>query len=103
MTTTMKKMQVLAVATALALTSAAAFAQAQDAAAPDRARQSVNLDANNDGVIDRAEAAKAPRLLERFDQLDKNKDGKLSADERPQRGGENRRGAKQNVQQKGTK
>ncbi|MBE2210334.1 MAG: EF-hand domain-containing protein [Xanthomonadaceae bacterium] len=46
----------------------------------------VKLDANNDGVIDRAEAAKHPRLAERFDQLDANKDGRLSADERPQRG-----------------
>ena len=44
------------------------------------------LDANKDGGIDRAEAAKAPKLLERFDQLDANKDGKISAEERPQRG-----------------
>ena len=44
------------------------------------------LDANKDGAIDRAEAAKAPRLLERFDQLDANKDGRISAEERPQRG-----------------
>ena len=84
-------MQVLSVAIALALTSAAAFAQAQQAA-PDRAKQRMQLDANQDGVIDRAEAAKAPKLAERFDQLDKNKDGKLSADERPQMGGNHRRG-----------
>ncbi len=99
MMNSMKKMQVLSVAVALALGSAAVFAQAQKAA-PDRARQQMQLDANKDGVIDRAEAAKAPRLLERFDQLDKNKDGKLSADERPQRGGENRRGGKQGGQAK---
>ena len=42
------------------------------------------LDANQDGVVDRAEAAKAPRLAEQFDRLDRNKDGRLSADERPQ-------------------
>ncbi|MDI1251958.1 hypothetical protein [Thermomonas sp.] len=82
----MKKMQLLSVAVALALTSAAVYAQVQQAA-PDRAKPHVQLDANKDGVIDRAEAAKAPKLAERFDQLDTNKDGKLSADERPQMGG----------------
>ncbi len=87
----MKKMQVLAVAVALALTTAAAFAQVKQAA-PDHAKQRVQLDTNKDGVIDRAEAAKMPKLAERFDQLDKNKDGKLSADERPQMGGKHRRG-----------
>jgi hypothetical protein len=46
----------------------------------------VALDTNKDGAIDRAEAAKAPKLLERFDQLDANKDGRISAEERPQRG-----------------
>ncbi|MBX3714013.1 MAG: hypothetical protein KF800_18780 [Lysobacter sp.] len=44
------------------------------------------LDTNKDGFIDRAEAAKAPKLLERFDRLDVNKDGRISAEERPQRG-----------------
>ena len=33
----------------------------------------------------RAEAAKVPRLAARFDQLDTDKDGRLSASERPQR------------------
>ena len=42
------------------------------------------FDANGDGAISRAEAAKFPRLAERFDQLDRNKDGKLDADERRQ-------------------
>lgn len=87
----MKNLQVLAVAVALALTTAAAFAQVKQAA-PSQARQRVQLDANQDGVIDRAEAAKMPRLAARFDQLDKNKDGKLGADERPQMGGKHRRG-----------
>lgn len=63
------------------------LASAQSAPAPQRAP----LDANGDGVIDRAEAAARPRLAERFDQLDTNHDGKLDASERPQRG-EHRRG-----------
>lgn len=88
----MKKLQVLSVAVALALTSAAAFAQAPQAA-HERAKTRVQLDVNHDGVIDRAEVASAPKLADRFDQLDTNNDGKLSADERPQMGGQHRRGA----------
>jgi Ca2+-binding EF-hand superfamily protein len=49
------------------------------------------LDANRDGVVDRAEAARAPRLAERFDSLDRNKDGRLTADERPQHQGRGKR------------
>lgn len=52
------------------------------------------LDANKDGAIDRAEAAKAPKLLERFDRLDTNKDGRISAEERPQRGRHGGQGAR---------
>ena len=44
------------------------------------------LDANNDGVVDRQEAAARPHLAQRFDELDKNKDGKLAGDEMPRRG-----------------
>ena len=80
----MKHFTLLAVAVTVALASAATFAQTASittAAAPRTA-----IDANQDGVIDRAEAAKAPRLAARFDQLDQNKDGRLSADERPHRG-----------------
>ncbi|MBL8263751.1 MAG: calcium-binding protein [Xanthomonadaceae bacterium] len=44
------------------------------------------LDTNKDGAIDRSEAAKAPKLLEHFDRLDANKDDRISAEERPQRG-----------------
>ena len=61
----------------------------------------VQLDANKDGMIDRAEAAKHPRLAERFDQLDANKDGRLSADERPQRG--MKRGGKRGQRGEGMK
>lgn len=74
----MKKFHVLAAAVVVALGST--FAVAQTVPGAGHARP----DANGDGVIDRAEAAKLPRLSEKFDQLDKNKDGKLSADERPQ-------------------
>ncbi len=41
------------------------------------------MDANGDGVIDRQEAAAHPHLAQRFDEMDKNKDGKLSRDEMP--------------------
>ncbi len=45
----------------------------------------VQPDKNLDGVIDRSEAAAFPqRYAEHFDEIDTNKDGKLSADERTQ-------------------
>lgn len=78
----MKQMNLLVVAVAVALASAAAFAQT--ATTPTSAgKHLAQMDTNKDGLIDRAEAAKAPRLAAQFDQLDKNKDGKLAADERP--------------------
>lgn len=49
---------------------------------PMRAR----LDADGDGAIDRGEAAQRPGLAARFDQLDRNRHGRLSRAERPQRG-----------------
>lgn len=39
------------------------------------------LDTNGDGFIDRGEAAADPRLAAKFDELDTNKDGKLSPEE----------------------
>lgn len=78
----MTRKNLLMMAVLVALTGAgAAFAagQASDTAKPARAK----IDANGDGFIDKAEAAKFPRLAEKFDQLDKNKDGKLSNEERP--------------------
>ncbi len=56
----------------------------------------VKLDANNDGSIDKTEAAKHPRFAARFDELDRNGDGKLGADERPhwKRGGHGRHGGR---------
>ncbi|WP_449466287.1 EF-hand domain-containing protein [Stenotrophomonas humi] len=54
------------------------------AATPNGAKPApVRMDSNGDGVIDRQEAAAHPRLAERFDDLDKNKDGKLARDEMP--------------------
>ena len=73
----MKKLHILSLAVAAALASSLALAQT---AAP---RAPMNPDANGDGVITQAEAAKFPKLAERFSQLDKNKDGKLSRDELP--------------------
>lgn len=66
-----------AIATTAAIAAPQAGGQAQH-------RTGVKLDANNDGTIDRTEAASHPRLAAKFDQLDTNKDGKLSAAERPQ-------------------
>ena len=88
----MKQMNVLAIALAVALVPAAVVAQNSAATAPG-AKARIQVDANRDGFIDRAEAAKMPRLAERFDQMDSNKDGRLSADERPKpRGMRHKRG-----------
>ena len=82
----MKKMHILAAAAVVALGSGFAVAQTAAPKAPQK------LDTNGDGVISKAEAAAAPRLAARFDQLDTNKDGRLSAEERPQRRGGMHRG-----------
>lgn len=79
----MKKLHILALAITAALASSFAVAQTATPAAGVKAMPRIDL--NGDGMIDRAEAAKMPRLAEKFDQLDTNKDGKLSASERPQR------------------
>jgi len=87
-----RKILYATVALALA-TAGTAFAQ-QATGTPDAPQRMHHrdLDTNNDGVIDRTEAAAAPRLAERFDQIDTNKDGKLDASERPQRHGWHRGG-----------
>jgi hypothetical protein len=83
--------KILYAAVAFALASAGVAAAQQPAAgaapAPRPDGQHARLDANGDGVIDRSEAETFPRFAARFDELDKNKDGKLAADERPQRQG----------------
>ena len=59
------------------------------------AQRPAKLDTNGDGVIDRSEAAANPRLAAKFDELDRNKDGRLSRDEMPRwhaRGGDGHRG-----------
>jgi hypothetical protein len=79
---------ILIIALGLAATGTAAVTFAQTAAQPagDRQARHAKLDTNGDGVIDRSEAAKAPKFAEHFDKLDANKDGRITADERPQRG-----------------
>jgi Ca2+-binding EF-hand superfamily protein len=77
----MNRIALLTLALAAAATSAVAVAQ--QAAPAHGARH--GLDANHDGAIDRAEAAKLPGFAARFDKLDRNHDGRLDADERPQR------------------
>lgn len=39
------------------------------------------LDVNRDGMLDRGEAAAAPRLAERFERIDRNGDQRLQAEE----------------------
>lgn len=73
----------LAAALAVALAGVAIAAPPAPTAGSGPQRGMHMLDANQDGVIDRAEAAKHPRLAAMFDTLDKNGDGKLDATERP--------------------
>ena len=61
-------------------TSASGIALAADTPTTPAPRPA-RLDTNGDGVIDRSEAAANPRLAAKFDELDKNKDGKLTPDE----------------------
>ncbi|MGH8031269.1 MAG: EF-hand domain-containing protein [Luteimonas sp.] len=50
------------------------------------------IDANGDGVIERSEAAQSPRLAQNFEQMDTDKDGRLSQSELPKRGHHGRGG-----------
>ncbi|KAF1706926.1 EF-hand domain-containing protein [Pseudoxanthomonas sacheonensis] len=79
---TLAVLTALAAGTAFAATTPASNAPAADGQTAPRAKP----DSNGDGSVDRAEAAKHPRLAGKFDELDKNKDGKLSKEEMPHRG-----------------
>jgi Ca2+-binding EF-hand superfamily protein len=59
-------------AVSLALAAGSALAADKPTSRFDR------LDANNDGVITRAEAAGSPQVAKSFDRADRNNDGKLS-------------------------
>ena len=83
-------MKTLPLVAALALALAAAAVHAASPAGAPGAR--TRIDANGDGTIDRNEAAAYPKLAERFDQLDSNRDGRIDASERPQRGQGGRQG-----------
>ena len=91
MTTKLRSSLLPQAAVAVIALSAAAFGvQAQDKPAagsttaaapaqPDAVFQ--RADANHDGKLTRDEAARIPAIAEKFDQLDKDKDGLLSLDE----------------------
>jgi Ca2+-binding EF-hand superfamily protein len=81
----MKPVVLIALGLSFAGVTALTFAQGPQAGSGKSARHA-GFDTNGDGAIDRSEAAKAPKLAEHFDRLDANKDGRISADERPQRG-----------------
>lgn len=88
----MTRKTLLTLAVLTALTAGTAFAATQSAGDPQPASRA-KLDTNGDGAIDRKEAAGHPRLADKFDQLDKNKDGKLTKEEmppRPERGHDRR-------------
>ena len=80
----MNKTPYLIATALLAIATGTALAQAGGGTAPAApVAERKPLDANQDGVIDRSEAAAHPRLAARFDELDKNGDGKLDASEQP--------------------
>lgn len=94
----MTRHTLLAVSLLSALASGAAMAAIQsDAATGAVPAQKTHmgfaqLDKNGDGKIDRGEAAAAPRLAERFDRLDADKDGSVTAAEMKAAHGDRREG-----------
>lgn len=78
----MNRSRLLVATLAVAIAGVAAAAPSVSSADALQRRPMMKPDTNNDGVIDRAEAAKHPRLAEKFDSLDMNKDGKLDTRER---------------------
>jgi hypothetical protein len=94
----MKAIAIFALGLAIAATAPVTFAQATQATQPAAGKPArhAKIDTNGDGVIDRSEAAANPKMAEHFDRLDANKDGRITADERPQRGG---KGGRERMQQ----
>lgn len=88
----MTRKNLLMMAVLVALSGAGVAFAEQKAEAGKPGVQRMKIDANGDGAIDKAEAAKFPRLADRFDTLDANKDGKLSKEERPAHKGHRRGG-----------
>jgi Ca2+-binding EF-hand superfamily protein len=72
------RLLILAAAAAVLATGGAATAQQQMPSAADIIKQ---WDTNKDGVVDKAEWVAAGRPAERFDLVDTNHDGKITADE----------------------
>ncbi len=66
---------------ALAAASLAVVAFSQNAQAAPHGKGMAQLDTDGSKTVSRAEAAKHPRLAERFDAIDANKDGQLTQDE----------------------
>ena len=96
----MKSIARLALGLAIAGTATLTFAQTTPPTAGKPAPRHAKIDANGDGVIDRSEAAANPRMAQHFDTLDANKDGRITAEERPQHGGKGgREGMRQQMQQ----
>ncbi|MEQ1514492.1 MAG: calcium-binding protein [Lysobacteraceae bacterium] len=94
----MKPIAMFALGLAIAGAATLTFAQARPPAAGKTAHHA-RLDANGDGVIDRSEAAKAPKFAERFDTLDINKDGRITAEERPQHGMREGKGGREGMRE----
>jgi Ca2+-binding EF-hand superfamily protein len=67
----------------LALAGGTAFAQADGprAGRGGGGERWAQLDRNNDGTIDRSEAEAHPKLLEHFERIDRDGDGRLSRQE----------------------
>ena len=77
-------MKYVVILTALGLGAAAVVAGSDAFAHPQRGERLERLkaaDSNGDGLLSRSEAQALPRLAERFDAIDANRDGQVSFDE----------------------